>query len=178
MTKAVYFVKRENIEVPKKNIQDLIMFGDISAMPVDQLGNVVDEILSNVLLNEANFESWPQVVSQDVHNHIHSLKSDVYATNGSIRGETLLPLPPGHERVDTDPNALAIRDDGDDKKTPVDRALMHSMQNAVIEWARQIRDVVQQDSAQPLVDGKNSTPIVELKFWESREKTCSISTAN
>jgi len=89
MTKAVYFVKRENIEVPKKNIQDLIMFGDISAMPVDQLGNVVDEILSNVLLNEANFESWPQVVSQDVHNHIHSLKSDVFATNGSLRGETL-----------------------------------------------------------------------------------------
>ena len=87
-----------------------------------------------------------------------------------IPNHFLFPLPPGHERVDTDPNALAIRDDGDDKKTPVDRALMHSMQNAVIEWARQIRDVVQQDSAQPLVDGKNPTPIVELKFWESREK--------
>ena len=65
------------------------MFGDISAMPIDQLGNVVDEILSNVLLNEANFEPWPQVVSQDIHNHIHSLKSDVFATNGSVRGETL-----------------------------------------------------------------------------------------
>ena len=87
--KAVYFVKRDNVELPKKDIGDLVMFGDISAMPVDQLGNVVDEILANVLLNEANFKPWPQVVSQDVHNHVHALKSDVFATNGSVRGETL-----------------------------------------------------------------------------------------
>lgn len=168
--KAVYFVKRVAKEVTKKEIGNQLLFGDLSNIPIDQLSSIVEDIVSTVLTNNDNYDTWPQVVSGDVLRHVHSLKSDVYVTCGAVKGETLLPLPVGSERIDTDPHALEIRDDGDDKKTPVDRQLIHSMQNSVIDWARQVRDIVIQDSSQACIDGKNPTPAVEISFWESRER--------
>ena len=168
--KAVYFVKRLEAVIPKDKIGDLVLFGDMSNAPLDQLSSVVDEIISTVLTNGKNYEDWPEVVSMDVLRHVHQLKSDVFVTSGSVKGDTLLPLPVGAERVLTNPaHALGIRDDGDDKKTPVDRHLIQAMQSAVIEWARQIRDILAQDSSQACIDG-HPTPLVEIAFWESRER--------
>ena len=38
----------------------------------------------------------------------------------------------------------------------------------MIEWSHQIRDVLRKNSAQPLLDGKNPNPIVEMDFWKAR----------
>ena len=38
----------------------------------------------------------------------------------------------------------------------------------MIEWCHQVRDVLQKNSAQPLLEGKNPGPLVEIDFWEER----------
>lgn len=38
----------------------------------------------------------------------------------------------------------------------------------VIEWTHQIQDVLKRDSAQPLLEGLNPTPFVELEFWKNK----------
>lgn len=38
----------------------------------------------------------------------------------------------------------------------------------VIDWTHQIRDVLKRDSAQPLLEGLNPTPFVEIEFWKTK----------
>ena len=144
------------------------MFGDLSNTPLDHLSSLVDDMVFKMLSNTDNHGNWPEVVSEDVSRHTNDLKTDVFVTAGAVKGNTYLALPVGHERIDDDPGCLDVRDEGDNKKSPVDRQLIHCMQNSVIEWARIIRDVVIQDSAQPLIDGLNPTPNAEIAFWEAR----------
>ena len=49
-----------------------------------------------------------------------------------------------------------------------DRALVHAIESVIIEWTHQIRDVLKKDSAQPLLEGLNPSPFVELEFWKAK----------
>lgn len=42
------------------------------------------------------------------------------------------------------------------------------METVVIEWSHQIQGVLKKNSAQPLLDGKNPGPLVEVDFWKAR----------
>ena len=42
------------------------------------------------------------------------------------------------------------------------------VESVVIDWSRQIHDVLKKNSAQPLLEGKNPGPIVEIDFWIAR----------
>lgn len=45
---------------------------------------------------------------------------------------------------------------------------MHSIETVVIDWSKQIHEVLKKDSAQPLLDGLNPDPFVEIEFWSSK----------
>ena len=49
-----------------------------------------------------------------------------------------------------------------------DRSLVHSIESIIIDWSHQIQNVLKRDSAQPLLEGTNPGPIVELDFWKAR----------
>ena len=51
---------------------------------------------------------------------------------------------------------------------PFDKSVIHTVESIVIEWSHQIRDVLKKNSAQPLLDGKNPGPMVEMDFWKAR----------
>ena len=38
----------------------------------------------------------------------------------------------------------------------------------MIEWSHQVHDVLKKNSAQPLLQGKNPGPLVEIDFWTAR----------
>lgn len=50
----------------------------------------------------------------------------------------------------------------------VDKSIIHSLESAVIEWSHQIHAVLKKDSSEPLLEGKNPTPLTELLFWRNR----------
>lgn len=50
----------------------------------------------------------------------------------------------------------------------MDRAMIHAIESMVIEWTHQIQDVLKRDSAQPLLEGLNPTPFVEIEFWKNK----------
>ena len=52
-----------------------------------------------------------------------------------------------------------------------DKGMVHAIESAVIEWTRQVRDVLKRDSAQPLMDGLHPTALVELDFWVVKKKS-------
>ena len=49
-----------------------------------------------------------------------------------------------------------------------DRSLVHSIESVIIDWTHQIRDVLKRDSAQPLLEGLNPGPHVEIQFWKAK----------
>ncbi|CAC5371505.1 DNAH [Mytilus coruscus] len=157
--KACYFVKTAREAISKDaNLRTALIYGDLSYAPLDQLSAFVDEVLVPLLSNDRNHDHWPQVVSADVTTHSHRLKSDVYVVSGQAKGKTLLPLPVGADKVDAE----------DDKTDTMDRQLIHAIESVVIEWTHQIRDVLKKDSAQPLLEGLNPTPFVEIEFWKNK----------
>jgi len=50
-----------------------------------------------VLVNKNNHGQWAKVVSDDVLQHVYSLKNGVCVLAGQVRGKTLLPMPAGAE---------------------------------------------------------------------------------
>ena len=51
---------------------------------------------------------------------------------------------------------------------PFERSLIHSVESVVIEWSHQVHDVLKKTSAQPLLEGHNPGPLVEIDFWQAR----------
>ena len=50
----------------------------------------------------------------------------------------------------------------------VDQILIHSIESVVIDWSHQIQEVLKKDSSQPLLDGLNPGPLVEIEFWKAK----------
>ncbi|XP_066468990.1 dynein axonemal heavy chain 9 [Tiliqua scincoides] len=136
--------------------------GDLSAAPLDQLAALVEEVVVPLLANQKNHHSWPHVVSQDVIQHVCSLKSNVFVVVGQVKGKTLLPLPASSERD-------KYIDFNNEKPIElVDKSIVHAVESAVIEWTHQIQGVLKRESSEPLLQDQDSTPKVELDFWKNR----------
>jgi dynein heavy chain, axonemal len=45
---------------------------------------------------------------------------------------------------------------------------MHSVESVVIDWSHQIQEVLKKDSSQPILDGLNPGPLVEVEFWKTK----------
>uniref|UniRef100_A0A7N6B4D8 Dynein heavy chain 9, axonemal n=1 Tax=Anabas testudineus TaxID=64144 RepID=A0A7N6B4D8_ANATE len=150
--KAVYFMKRSQTALSPESMRDNLVCGDLSYAPLDQFSALVEEVVAPLLSNSRNHTEWPQVVSQDILRHVHSLKTGVFVVSGQVQGKTLLPLPAGAERVEQ----------------VVDKSIIHSLESAVIEWSHQIRAVLKKDSSEALLEGRNPTPHTELLFWKNR----------
>lgn len=164
-TKAVYFIKKNPKEaVQKNNLKRALFFGDLSHEPLEQLSSLVDEVLVPLLRNEFNQKAWPNVVSQDVLRHIHNLKNKVFVVSGQVKGKTLLPFPVGADRVDKAVHVAKASGE------IFDRGLVHSIETVIIDWSHQIRDVLKRDSSQPLLEGLNPGPHIEVEFWKAKCK--------
>ncbi|XP_005875475.1 PREDICTED: dynein heavy chain 9, axonemal [Myotis brandtii] len=52
----------------------------------------------------------------------------------------------------------------------MDKSVIYAIESAVIQWSRQVQAVLNKESSQPLFQGENPTPWVELEFWKSRSE--------
>lgn len=145
-----------------------------------------------ILQNSQNNSSWPAVVSSDVASQVQYLNRITHVLYGRMKGKMPLSMPSGTDLLE---NGSVITSNGDmqpqrvfsSRKRAVngsattdshivemaarDKAMVHAIESAVIDWTRQIREVLKRDSAQPLIDGKNPTALVELDFWVNKKKS-------
>ncbi|KAF2978603.1 hypothetical protein EK904_004180 [Melospiza melodia maxima] len=91
-----------------------------------------------------------------------SLKNTVFKVVGQVKGKTLLPLPAASEGIENiDPKSEKFLE-------LINKSLVHATESAIIEWSQQIQRVLRKESSEPLLQGTNPTPKVELQFWRSR----------
>uniref|UniRef100_W5L8L0 Dynein axonemal heavy chain 17 n=1 Tax=Astyanax mexicanus TaxID=7994 RepID=W5L8L0_ASTMX len=157
--KAVYFIKRGQTSLTPDSVKTNVYFGTMCGPPLEQLPAFVEEVTlifdltyASILCNTKNHFHWPCVVSEDLMRHAHVLRTSVSVVVGQAKGKTVLPLPPGSERIEH----------------LVDKSIIHSIESMVIDWSHQIHGVLKRDSSEPLLEGTNPTPQVELNFWKNR----------
>ncbi|KAL8567548.1 hypothetical protein ACOMHN_054362 [Nucella lapillus] len=75
-----------------------------------------------------------------------------------------------HEEIEEDERWVVVHEEieEDERNDTYDRSLVHAIETVIIEWTHQIRDVLKRDSAQPVLEGLNPTPFVEINFWENK----------
>lgn len=164
-SKGVYFIKKKPMEVPKDNVGDVLIVGDLATRTIDQLSCLVDEVFVPLLSNPVNHKGWPEMVAQDVEKHVHSLKSTVYQVQGQVSGQTVLPMPVGVEKA-----IKAAKELQENKQCDIDLYLKSAIEGVVIKWATQINDVMKESSNNAFNGGQNPVPSVELNFWNNRLK--------
>ncbi|CAM4557085.1 unnamed protein product [Lepidochelys kempii] len=163
-SKALFFLRRGPGPLSAPPGPGELLYGDLPASSLEHFAALVEEVVAPVLANQKNHHSWPHVVSQDIMHHVHSLKSNIFVVIGQVKGKTLLPLPAGAERMEYI--------DCENEKTVelVDKSLVHAIESTVIEWSYQIQGALKRESSEPLLQGSNPNPKVELEFWKNRCK--------
>ncbi|KAI5737346.1 hypothetical protein M8J76_012600 [Diaphorina citri] len=161
--KSAYFIKKKLDEpVSDQNVEASIIYGDLCAKPIDQLAVLTEEVFVPMLSNPYVHKNWPSMVVTDVKKHVTDLKNSVNQVRGLLNGQTLLPMPDGVEKVEK----RIIASKGED----VNLHLKSAIEGAVIKWATQINDVIQEQSSIAFNGGVNPTPNFEIQFWSNRLK--------
>ncbi|XP_059938624.1 dynein axonemal heavy chain 9 isoform X1 [Mesoplodon densirostris] len=146
------------------SLRGAVLCGDLPAMPLEHLAALFSEVVIPILANEKNHPDWPHVVCQDVQRHAHSLQCDLLVLLEQAKGKTLLPLPVGSEKMGF------VDSEGETTLDSMDKSVMYAIESAVIQWSHQVQVVLKRESSQPLLQGENPTPQVELEFWKSRSE--------
>ncbi|KAJ7420209.1 hypothetical protein BTVI_22374 [Pitangus sulphuratus] len=139
-----------------------LLCGDLPADPLAHFAALLEEVIVPILTNRKNHQGWPRVVSQDIIHHVHSLKKTVFMVVGQVKGKTLLPLPAGSEGIEN------IDPENERFLELVDKSLIHATESAIIDWSHQIQRALKKESSEPLLQGSNPNPKVELEFWKNR----------
>ncbi|KGL87447.1 Dynein heavy chain 9, axonemal, partial [Charadrius vociferus] len=154
--KALFFLR------PPGAGPEELLCGDLPADALRHFAALVEEVIAPILMNQKNHQGWPRVVSQDIIHHVHSLKSTVFKVVGQVKGKTLLPLPAGSEGIED------IDLENEKFLELIDKSLVHATESAIIDWSYQIQGVLKKESSEPLLQGSNPNPKVEMEFWKNR----------
>ncbi|CAF4343131.1 unnamed protein product, partial [Didymodactylos carnosus] len=167
-TKACFFAKKVSEPLPrepKEKIADALSYGDLSSAALEQLHIYVNDVIVPLLSTPGNHEDWPEVVSSDIQKHVSDLQSQIQVVNSLVKGKILLPYPkypkPISAKSDNIPTSVRSVE-------AIDLKFVHAVESVVIEWSHQIREVLKKDSSQPILEGQNPFPAVELEFWKAK----------
>uniref|UniRef100_A0A8C4MEW3 Dynein axonemal heavy chain 9 n=1 Tax=Equus asinus TaxID=9793 RepID=A0A8C4MEW3_EQUAS len=162
--KGLFFLRTRPEPPGPNSLRGAVLCGDVPAAPLEHLAALFSEVVIPVLANQKNHLDWPHVVCQDVQRHAHSLQCNLLVILEQVKGKTLLPLPVGSEKMElVDSEKETILDS-------TDKSVIYALESAVIQWSHRVQVVLKRESSQPLLQGENPTPKVELEFWKSRSE--------
>ncbi|XP_074120841.1 dynein axonemal heavy chain 9 [Sminthopsis crassicaudata] len=160
--KALIFLRRSLDPAGPVGPRLAVSCGELAPAPLEHLATLVAEVVMPVLTNEKNYQDWPNAVYKDIRQHIHNLQSDLIVFLGQVTGKTLLPLP-----VDSE-NMELVDYESEKGLDPMDKSVVYAIESTVIKWSHQIQMVLKKESSEPLLQGENPTPKVEVEFWKRR----------
>jgi dynein heavy chain len=143
----------DNIILEAGNIDNEIIFMEMSRNVIDSLYQVCNEVFMPILGNPVNMIGWSELVSKDLMDKFHVFLAYTYVTIGQIKGITLLPLPAN------DVTASATT-------SSKDKAVL--LETAIVHWTKQIKSVLKRDPEMALKNGKHPDPLIEVEFWRDQ----------
>lgn len=157
--KGLYFIKMSPGRVRMETIYNQLMVHDFdSVQPLQQVLMIAQEIYYPMISNGKNQEGWPEVITKEVTDNLNRFLANSYITVGQIAGSTILPLP-AKDFGTSDANASSA-DSGKDR--------VHLLENAVVTWTRQIKNILKLEPEQMFKGKHNPGPGMEVEFWTNK----------
>jgi len=156
--KSLFFCKGSD-PLDENNVRSTCQCGDFTGNPLEHLLSITQEVYFPLVTTVENQDGWPEVISKEVTENMHKFLASLYITMGSTKGRTLLPMPPANGPHEHEVEALAH-----------DKEQVHVLENAVVTWTKQIKNVLKMDSETLLKSGKHPGPRVELDFWKGKSE--------
>ncbi len=156
--KAVYFIKARGVtSVTNDNVANELIYGELSSSPLEHLQLFLNHV-TLPLLNTTNTADWPDVMVRDITKHLDKFISQTTMVGGKMDGHTVLPVPSVAYRI--------VNGDGQVDRDVLKDAV-HSLETIVIDWAREIRQAIQNDTDS--IPMHQRGPIAEIDFWKAKQ---------
>lgn len=155
---VIYFLKREGFQkISATNIDQALLVGMFDSDPLDSLLTLMNDTTPK-LLGE---NEWPENVKKEFVSNLHSFMAVITEVSYAAKGMTNLYIP---------------NEDLQDLDTATkDKDLMQRLEQIVICWTRQIKDLVSnQDSVN---SNENTSPLDEIKHWGDRTANLKVLTS-
>ena len=128
-----YVIKLQRIKLSRDKIREEVIYGDISAQPIDHLACLTDMILESSISNKITSVPVCYTIKKDIVDNFDSFKSNIQIIQGHIRGRTCLPLP---NTVDPDCNRAAGTEEVTHQSNQHNR--IHNLESSIILWTKQV----------------------------------------
>ncbi|XP_077414760.1 dynein axonemal heavy chain 17-like isoform X2 [Vanacampus margaritifer] len=153
--KVVCLAKTHKDMVSTDNMAALLLMEEVHADNLFTfISALTQEVICPLLSNPANEGGWAPGAAEEMLNLMERLKNQALAMKALKEGWTFLPLP------------KRLQDDQDRKSCDV--KLLHACETVIIEWAELVSEFLQQNPAQPLLEGLKPPPSEEFDFWSNR----------
>jgi dynein heavy chain len=137
-------------EIDASNVSREVIFMEINKKILENLFAICNEVYLPVLGNPLNMIGWSDLVTKDLMDKFHVFLNHTYVTLGQVEGRTMLPLPPN--------DVTSV-----EKTSSKDKANL--LENAIVHWTKQIKNVLKRDPEMVLKTGAHPGPLSELEFW-------------
>lgn len=141
--------------ITQDNIDKEIVFMEMNRQILENLYLICNEVFMPVLGNPLNMIGWSDLVSKDLMDKFHVFLAYTYVTIGQVKGRTLLPLPPNDVT-------------SSEKTSSKDKSQL--LEQAIVHWTKQIKNVLKQDPESALKNGKHPDPLTEIDFWKNKSE--------
>ncbi|GFR90124.1 dynein heavy chain 17, axonemal, partial [Elysia marginata] len=161
--KFSYFIKRNpKSKLTKDNFRELVTYGDMFPGVLENFSQFLQRAVDRPVGDLVNSSMWPHVVTDHVQQQITNLKTRVDIVASKTKGQTLLRVPDGFEEFEY-PGDMNFMGKTDPQE-------LHRVEAMIVMWSNEIQDVLAYHCADPILEGTNPTPQVELKYWKDRAK--------
>lgn len=153
----MYFLKPAGLNEPVTldNIQSVLLVGFIDGPSLDALLDYMRMTFIPVVKKEVR---WPESVKKEFMGQMHKFMSSITEATHKSKGKTVLYVP---EEEFNDPEVAAA-----------DKDLVQRLESTLINWTRQIRDVVNNQDLQQ--ENENAGPLEEIFHWQKRTTNLSF----
>ena len=151
------FLKTFELVTEKNCSSSLLVIELGDKFSFEDIHRVSSAIFLPIISNSANQEKWGELTSQEIIDRFHSFLLSTTILCGQIKGETRLPLPP---QSSNDCNNTAN----------LNKNRISILENAIITWTKQIKNVLKGDPENRLKQGLHPNPSYEVQFWKLKAK--------
>ena len=121
------------MKLSRERIGEEVIYGDISAHPIDQLACLTDMIHESSISNKITSVPVCYTVKKDIVENFNSFKSNIQIMRGHIKGKTYLPLP---NTIYPDSNRAADTEEVAHQSKHYNR--IHDLESFIILWTKQV----------------------------------------
>ncbi|KAL4088975.1 hypothetical protein QTP88_024053 [Uroleucon formosanum] len=165
-SKVSYIIRLQPIEVTHDNCDSILLCGEVSLNPFEDLKAITENVLLNLFSTKENFfKNCSDDIIVEVQDRFNDFLTNINNMSGQMKNRSILTLPYGYDNIT---NALKTTEMSDGKI--IDDVLKQRLENKVYTWFKEMKIMVTLKPEVILEKDPAASPSQYLAFWKNREQ--------